>query len=153
MQLKLKRRYKGKDYTIGDLYINGKKFCETLEDTDRGLTSEMSLDDIAKQKVYGKTAIPTGTYPVQMGIVSPKFKNRSWAVRWEGRLPRLQNVKGFEGVLIHVGNSAQDTLGCLLVGENKVKGQVVNSASTFFKLMPLLLDSWNRGEDITIEIS
>lgn len=153
MQLKLKRRYKGTDYTIGDLYVNGKKFCETLEDTDRGLTSEMNLDDIAKQKVYGKTAIPTGTYPVQMGIVSPKFKNRSWAVRWEGKLPRLQNVKGFEGVLIHVGNYAQDTLGCLLVGENKMKGQVVNSVATFHKLMPLLLESWNRGEDITIEIS
>lgn len=153
MELRLKRRYKGKDYTIGDLYVNGKKFCETLEDTDRGLTSEMSLDDITRRKVYGKTAIPTGTYPVQMGIVSSKFKNRSWAVRWEGKPPRLLNVKGFVGILIHPLNTAEESLGCIGVGENKVVGKVINSVATFHKLMPLLLESWNRGEDITIEIS
>lgn len=152
MELKLKRRYKGSEYTIGDLFINGEKFCETIEDTDRGLTSEMSSSEIAKRKVYGKTAIPTGVYPVQMNVVSPKFKSRSWAARWGGKLPRLQNVKGYEGALIHVGNVAQDTLGCVLVGENKVKGQVVNSTATFHRLMPILLGAWNNGEAITLEI-
>ena len=79
MKLLLKRKAKKENYTIGDLYIDGKLFCNTLEDTDRNLTSTMSKDEIAKVKVYGKTAIPTGTYVVDMNIVSPKFGKRSWA--------------------------------------------------------------------------
>ena len=152
MKLTLKRRYKGKEYTIGDLYVNGKKFCETIEDTDRGLTSQMSESEIAGKKKHGVTAIPTGVYPVQMGIVSPKFKNKSWATPWGGKLPRLSNVKGFSGVLIHVGNSASDTEGCLLVGENKVKGQVINSTEVFNKLMVELVSAWYRDEYISIEV-
>lgn len=152
MKLTLKRRYKGKEYTIGDLYVNGKKFCETIEDTDRGLTSEMSDSEIADKKKHGVTAIPTGVYPVQMGIVSPKFKNKSWATPWGGKLPRLSNVRGFSGVLIHVGNSASDTEGCLLVGENKVKGQVINSTEVFNKLMVELVSAWYRDEYISIEV-
>ena len=152
MKLTLKRRYKCKDYTIGDLYLNGKKFCDTIEDTDRGLTSEMSAQEIAEKKKHGVTAIPTGVYTIQMGVVSPKFKNKSWATQWGGKLPRLLNVKGFSGVLIHVGNSASDTEGCLLVGENKVKGQVINSTETFNKLMTQLVLAWYRDENISIEI-
>jgi hypothetical protein len=79
MKLQLKRRYKGTNYTIGDLYIDGEWFSNTLEDTDRNLTSTMSKDEIVKVKVYGKTAIPTGTYVVDMNTVSPKFGKRSWA--------------------------------------------------------------------------
>ena len=152
MKLTLKRRYKCKDYTIGDLYLNGKKFCDTIEDTDRGLTSEMSAQEIAEKKKHGVTAIPTGVYTIQMGVVSPKFKNKSWATQCGGKLPRLLNVNGFSGVLIHVGNSASDTEGCLLVGENKVKGQVINSTETFNKLMTQLVLAWYRDENISIEI-
>lgn len=148
MKLLLKRIAKMEKYTIGKLYIDGKYFSDTLEDTDRNLTSTMSKDEIAKVKVYGKTAIPAGTYVVDMNTVSPKFGERSWAQPYEGKVPRLQDVPGYEGVLIHPGNTADDTSGCILVGRNKVKGQVVESQDTFHSLMNIL-----KGDnDITITI-
>ena len=148
MKLLLKRMAKMEKYTIGKLYIDGKYFSDTLEDTDRNLTSTMSKDEIVKVKVYGKTAIPTGTYVVDMNTVSPKFGKRSWAQPYEGKVPRLQDVPGYEGVLIHPGNTADDTSGCILVGRNKVKGQVVESQDTFHSLMNIL-----KGDnDITITI-
>lgn len=148
MKLLLKRIAKMEKYTIGKLYIDGKYFSDTLEDTDRNLTSTMSKDKIVKVKVYGKTAIPTGTYVVDMNTVSPKFGKRSWAQPYEGKVPRLQDVPGYEGVLIHPGNTADDTSGCILVGRNKVKGQVVESQNTFHSLMNIL-----KGDnDITITI-
>lgn len=152
MEITIKRRYNASGYTIGDLLVNGKKFCETLEDTDRGLFATMTEARIREVKVAGKTAIPRGIYRVQMGVVSPKFRSKSWAVRWGGKLPRLLNVPGYEGVLIHVGNYPEDTEGCLLVGENKVKGGVVNSVATFDKLMAVLVEAEYRGEQITIDI-
>ena len=148
MKLLLKRIAKMEKYTIGKLYVDGEYFADTLEDADRNLTSTMSKDEIAKVKVYGKTAIPTGTYVVDMNTVSPKFGKRSWAQPYEGKVPRLQDVPGYEGVLIHPGNTADDTSGCILVGRNKVKGQVVESQNTFHSLMNIL-----KGDnDITITI-
>ena len=128
MDLKLIRRYRNDKYTIGDLYIDGVWFSNVLEDTDRGLSFDMTEEEIKKIKVYGKTAIPKGTYKVEV-TYSPKFKQY---------LPILLNVKGFSGIRVHSGNSAEDTLGCLLVGYNKVKGQVINSRVTSDKLTALL---------------
>lgn len=152
MKLLLRRIFKGPKYTIGKLFINGVYECDTLEDQDRGLTSQMSLEEIKAKKVYGVTAIPTGTYSINMTTVSPKFKDRAWAKPYKGILPRLENVKGYEGVLIHVGNKAEDTLGCILVGENKVKGQVINSTATFYELMTVLLKAQSAGEVIELTI-
>ncbi|QWM89462.1 L,D-carboxypeptidase/transpeptidase [uncultured phage cr151_1] len=152
MKLLLRRIFKGPRYTIGKLFINGVYECDTLEDQDRGLTSQMSLEEIKAKKVYGVTAIPTGTYSINMTTVSPKFKDRAWAKPYKGILPRLENVKGYEGVLIHVGNKAEDTLGCILVGENKVKGQVINSTATFYELMTVLLKAQSAGEVIELTI-
>lgn len=112
------RRFYGKTYTIGSMYLNDKYFCDTLEDTVRDLHTE-------KDKVYGETAIPAGTYKVTLDM-SPRFKRV---------LPRLHNVPFFEGILIHRGNTAKDTHGCILVGENKVKGQVINSTKAELELM------------------
>jgi hypothetical protein len=148
MKLLLNRRYKGSEYTIGSLSIDGEYFCDTLEDTDRGLSSTMSYNEITDKKVYGKTAIPTGVYNVSMNIVSSKFKNRKWAAQYNGKIPRLLNVIGFDGVLIHPGNTSDDTYGCILVGENKVKGMVINSQSTFKRLYQRLLEA----SSLTIEI-
>ena len=139
MDLKLIRRYRNDKYTIGDLYIDGVWFSNVLEDTDRGLTDDMSEEEIKKIKVYGKTAIPTGRYKVEV-TYSPKFKRY---------LPILLDVKGFSGIRIHSGNTAEDTLGCLLVGFNKVKGQVINSRVTSDKLTALLR---NCKEEISITI-
>lgn len=152
MKLLLRRIFKGPRYTIGKLFINGVYECDTLEDQDRGLTSQMSLEEIKAKKVYGVTAIPTGTYSINMTTVSSKFKDRAWAKPYKGILPRLENVKGYEGVLIHVGNKAEDTLGCILVGENKVKGQVINSTATFYELMTVLLKAQSAGEVIELTI-
>lgn len=139
MELLVKRVALKEDYTIGRLYINGEYFCDTLEDTVR------------EEKIYGKTAIPCGTYKITMDVVSPKFKDRSWAKPYDSKLPRLIDVPNCEGVLIHVGNSAADTSGCLLVGQNKVKGQVINSTQTFMSLMEKhLIPAKQRGEEITI---
>lgn len=149
IKLKLQRTFKGVSYTIGKLYLNDKYFCDTLEDTDRGLRSTMSVEEIEKIKVYSQTAIPTGTYKIDMNTVSPKFKDRAWAKPYGGKLPRLINVKGYSGVLIHVGNKPEDTLGCILVGENKVKGQVINSTAAFNRLMTEL--SKDSNIELTIE--
>lgn len=152
MVLELTRVHNDPNYCIGHLYVNGVYFCDTLEDTDRGLLSSQSLQEIQSSKVYGKTAIPKGDYKIDMDTVSPAFKDRSWAKFCDGKLPRLKDVKGYEGVLIHVGNKPEDTLGCILVGENKVKGQVINSVSTFQKLYSVILKAKLLGEELSIII-
>lgn len=131
MKLVLKRINNQDNYCEGKLYIDGIYQCDVIEDTDRGLTNEMSITEIQSKKVYGETAIPKGTYQITLDVVSPKFKNRSWATFCEGKLPRLLDVPGFEGVLIHVGNEASNSLGCLLVGQKTKDGWVSNSTQTF----------------------
>lgn len=153
MELRLRRRFKGQKYTIGDLFVGSEKICEILEDADRGLKDSDPIERIEKKKICGQTAIPYGRYLIDMNTVSPKFKGRSWAKPYGGKLPRLENVKGYEGVLIHPGNRPEDTYGCLLPGWNKVKGQVVNSTEAFDKLMNnYLLPAHNKGEEIALTI-
>lgn len=131
----------GESYTIGSLSIDGKKFCDTLEDKVRDLNKNGVFDGDEK-KVYGETAIPYGTYDVVVDY-SPKFKRE---------LPRLQNVRHFEGILIHRGNTAEDSAGCILVGENKVKGKVINSTPYERELVRILKEAQGRKEPITIKI-
>lgn len=152
MELKLFRKYKLDGYTIGKLYIDGIYFCDTLEDKDRNLTKNTNMSEINKIKVKGATAIPTGTYKVTMNVVSTKYSNTSkypYVKSYGSKMPRLLDVPGFAGILIHTGNSANDTDGCILVGENKVVGQVINSQATWKKLMDKLLED---KDNITIEI-
>lgn len=141
MKLELERRFLGESYTIGSLSIDGKKFCDTLEDKVRDLNKNGVFDGDEK-KVYGETAIPYGTYDVVVDY-SPKFKRE---------LPRLQNVRHFEGILIHRGNTAEDSAGCILVGENKVKGKVINSTPYERELVRILKEAQDRKEPITIKI-
>jgi hypothetical protein len=153
MKLTLERKFKCNGYTIGHLFVDGKYFCDTLEDVDRGLSSQMTLAEINARKLKSITAIPTGTYTITLGVKSTKFGSKQFYFdTCGGRLPRLQYVPGFEGILIHCGNTAKDTDGCILVGENKEKGQVVNSQATFKKLYPLLQKAWYRAEPLTIEV-
>lgn len=149
MKLTLKRIAKKSSYTIGKLYIDGVYECDTLEDTDRGLTQDMPLSEIKENKIKGVTAIPSGTYDITLNVVSPKYSKRSQYKSIGGKLPRLLNVPGYEGVLIHIGNTAQDSEGCILVGQNSVVGKVLNSTATFNTLYEKL----KAAEDkITIEI-
>lgn len=134
MNIVLKRIAKRDTYTIGQLYIDGQYWCDTLEDRVRDLSKE--------RKVAGETAIPAGTYDVVVNS-SPKFKRL---------LPRLLRVPHFEGVLIHRGNTAADSAGCILVGENKAKGKVLNSTIWEHRITEYLLDAQNKGEDIKITV-
>lgn len=152
MEIKVKRIAKKEAYTIGKMYIDGEYICDTLEDKDRGLTSNMSVAQICGVKVHGETAIPTGRYLVDMKTVSPRFGSRPQYQFCKGRLPRLRNTPGYQGVLIHIGNTAKDTDGCILVGENKAVGQVLNSTATFRRLYPILKAADERGEQIWITI-
>ena len=153
MEITVERKYKKPAYTIDKWYINGVFFSDGLEDPDRGLTSTMTLEEINKKKVYGQTAIPTGTYEINMNTVSPKFKDRNWAKPYGGKLPRLLDVKGYEGVLIHVGNKAEDSLGCILCGKNTKRGQLTESTITFNRLMRILLQAHLKGEKIILTIN
>ena len=153
MRLPLQRIAKKETYTIGRLYVDGIYVCNTIEDKDRGLKSHYPLEQISKVKVYGETAIPMGTYTIDMDKVSPKFSSRSWAKPYGGKIPRLRSVPGFDGVLIHPGNTADDSLGCILVGINDKVGRVSDSQRTFKRLMDEhLIPAYERGDTITITI-
>ena len=153
MELKVDRKWKKPTYTIGILYVNGVRFSETLEDKDRGLTQFMPTAEIYKKKVYGYTAIPKGRYRIDMDTISPKFKNRSWATPYGGKIPRLVDVPCWTGVLIHPLSTPNDSLGCVGCGENKIKGKIINSQKTFFRLMDEhLVPAHNKGEEIWITI-
>lgn len=154
MKLLLDRRWKKPSYTIGEFFINGVKYSETCEDKDRGLKDSMTLAQIKSLKIYGQTAIPTGTYKIDMGTVSPKYSLKPWYNQhcYGGRMPRVIGVKGFEGVLIHPGNSKDDTCGCILLGRNTVKGQVTSSKAYFFALYKQMRAAYERGEEIELTI-
>lgn len=140
MKLDLWRKYCKGGYTIGVLSVNGKTICNTLEDTDRGLHSKMSLEEIKEKKVYGKTAIPVGEYKVTM----------SYSVRFKKVMPLLLDVMGFSGIRIHSGNTAEDTEGCILCGMNSEKGKVMNSR-TYTQLVYNYIQN-GLGEGVTINI-
>lgn len=152
MKIQVRRIARKEAYTIGKMYVDGAYICDTLEDKDRGLTSNMSTAQISGMKVHGGTAIPTGRYLVDMKTVSPRFGGRAQYQFCKGRLPRICNVPGYNGVLIHIGNTEKDTEGCILVGENKERGKVLNSTATFRKLYPTLKAADERGEQIYITI-
>ena len=153
MKLTVDRRWKKATYTIGILYVDGVRFCETLEDKDRGLKQTDSYSSIRSRKVYGETAIPTGTYEIRMDVVSPKYGAVSWYQNLcGGKMPRLTGVPCFEGILIHPGNTALDSYGCLLVGRNTKVGQVTSSKDTFAALYKKMKAAADRGESIMIEI-
>ena len=134
MELRVQRIAKRESYTIGRLYIDGERFCDTLEDKVRDLSKE--------EKVKGQTAIPTGRYRVYL-TYSPRFKRI---------LPLLVDVPHFTGVRIHRGNTAKDTEGCILVGFNREIGKVLDSAATEQRLMAVLQNAVNKGEQIYITV-
>lgn len=140
MKLTLKRIALRPTYTIGKLYIDDAYFCDTLEDTIRD-TNKSGKFDNGEQKIKGKTAIPYGTYEIKW-TYSPRFKKYT---------PQLMNVPSFEGIRVHAGNTSADTEGCLILGENKQVGKVINSRATINKFYPIIKEACSNGK-VTIEI-
>ena len=152
----LDRRYRPAHglYSIGHLYdADGNYICDTIEDTDRGLTQEMTVEDILKVKVKSKTAIPRGRYRVTLDVVSPKFSLKPYYKKFcGGKVPRLLDVPGFDGILIHKGVSERSSAGCIIVGYNTVKGMVTSSQAAFEKVYRILKGYRDKGEKIYIEV-
>lgn len=153
MEILVERKWKKPNYTVGNLYINGKWIANTLEDTDRGLKDSMSMAEIKAIKKPKITAIPTGTYEVTLNVVSPKFSKYPFYNSINGgRVPRLLNVKGFEGILIHVMDGpkgAELSEGCIGVGRNLIKGGLLQGKEYYKKLYAILKNSKDK---ITIKI-
>lgn len=135
MELKLNRIFLGSSATIGELYVDGEHIADTLEDRVRP----------EGEKVYGKTAIPEGTYEMVLSY-SPRFKKI---------LPEILNVPNFTGIRIHCGNSSADSSGCILVGtwDGEKEDWVSDSKIAFNKLMSLLQEAVDNKEEITITIN
>jgi len=140
MELRLRRLYPKERYTIDLFYVNGKYFCDCLEDPIRDLNKDGDLLDEGEGKIPGDTAIPYGTYNIILSM-SPKFKRV---------LPLLLNVPHFEGIRIHAGTKSD---GCLIIGENKTPGQVVNGEKYETELIQMMLDAIYNNESIRIIIT
>jgi hypothetical protein len=136
MELIINRFQKTAQSAISKLLIDGVLFCYCLEDFDRGISNNMPLLDILKEKIHGKTAIPTGRYRVTI----------SYSNRFKRYLPELHDVPGFAGIRIHSGNVAADTEGCLLVGTQYKTDTIINSRLAFDKLMAKLLIAETKEE-------
>ena len=142
MELKLIREHFNERETIGKLYVNDVLFSYTLEPTFRGLNSDMSEDEIRRQKIYGVTAIPEGSYHVIL----------TFSKRFQKILPELLHVKGFTGVRIHAGNYAKNTQGCILLGNYNGGNYVTESQQYIEKLVKMMQGSINDDEGVTITI-
>jgi hypothetical protein len=152
MKLLLDRKWKKETYTIGAVYIDGVRFSESIEDKDRGLSDKMTELEIKNKKVYGKTAIPTGTYEVKL-TYSAKFASKAWGKKYGGKVPQIMNVKGFSGIRIHPLNTAEQSLGCPGFGRNLEKGKILQATEYYYKLMDnYILPAIKREEKIIIEI-
>ena len=127
MKIKVDRIYKGESYTIGKMYLNGEYFCDTLEDAIRPV------------KIPNETAIPAGTYKVEV-TYSPRFKRN---------LPLLIDVPNYTGIRIHNGSNKDHTSGCILVGFNTSKGILSDSRKISDQLTEKLK---SLSEPIEIEI-
>jgi hypothetical protein len=142
MEILVKREWLSDECSIGELSIDGVFECFTLEDKDRGLTFNMPLAQIQQIKVYGQTAIPKGRYPVVIQFSEAHQKD----------LPTLRNVPGYGGVEMHPGNTAVDTLGCILVGQMRTPNSILNSVKAFNIFFPKLQAAFNNNEPIFITI-
>jgi len=150
-----KKRSNGSGYVIGHLYdvTGGKKefVCDTIEDQDRGLSQELSVDDNKRLKKKSITCIPVGTYRVTTKIVSGTFSKKQYYKSYPclGRVPRLLNVPAFDGILMHRGSDENSSAGCIILGYNKVVGKVVESQRAYEKVAKLL-GYGTDGHQITI---
>jgi hypothetical protein len=140
MDLLVNRTTRTDNSTIGDFSVNGNFFSHCLEPTDRGLTQDMTLDQIAAIKVPDHTCIPPGVYNVTVNNFS-KFGTG---------VPLLENVPGFASVEIHHGNFPRDTDACLLLGVNQDVDFVGPSDGIVTQFYALFKAALDNGETVTI---
>lgn len=131
MQITTKTIAKKDTYTISRLYVDGKYFCDTLEDCIRN-----------GKKIAHITAIPRGSYEIQW----------TYSNRFKKFMPLLLDVPNFKGIRIHSGNDDRDTDGCILCGKNKVKGKVLDSKLWTGKLYSLIQSAMAGGERVWITL-
>jgi hypothetical protein len=148
-----RQRLAGSPACLGRLSLDGHLLCDTLEPPSHGLTSATVPKTIRDIKRLGRSAIPTGVYRLVLGY-SPRFSPRPFYKSCGGGLvPRLLNVSGFEGVLIHCGNTVVDTCGCILVGRRADSSTLVQSQKTYGLLMrQYWMPAAKRGEPMYLEI-
>lgn len=138
------RRIAFKDkYTIGRLYINGVYFCDTIEDKDRGLYDWQSVEYILEKKIKHETAIPYGMYKLLW----------SYSSKYKRLMPEITGVKGFSGIRVHSGNTAEHSSGCVLLGYNKKAGMVLDSRKVCKKFDEIVEGYYKKGEPMTFEIT
>ncbi len=145
LELKLFRKFKQPTYTIGKLSHDQTSLCDTVEDVIRDLRDynhDGDFDDKGEGKVYGETAIPCGRYEIKL-TYSPKLKRV---------LPILLDVPGYTGIRIHKGVNAKSSLGCIIVGENKIKGGVINSAYWETTIINLIREAIKNKKRVFITI-
>ena len=147
MKLILKRIAKRKNYTIGKLYLcNESKppltggglegaalLCDTLEPPCIEMKTDRSIEEVLNDKTWLKSlkpcAIPEGEYKVSM-TYSPRYKTQLPLITGDSRFNSL-----WQGIRIHAGNTAKDTQGCILVGQNKIVGMLINSRLALKKVI------------------
>lgn len=142
LKITVERKYYKENYTIGDMFIDGVWFCNTLEDKDRGLSQSLSLSQNKKLKVYAQTAIPKGVYNVTVVF---------WA-KHRINVPLLHDVPAFTGILIHNGVNQNSSAGCILVGLNTIKGQLTAGKKYMTELTKICQDAINSGKKVMIEV-
>lgn len=154
MEIVVKRVARKSLYTISHFTIDGQYIGDIIEDKDRGLKQSMKLSEILELKVKDKTAIPAGRYQVTLKVRSPKFGSKAYYNNYcKGYLPRLLNVPGFDGILMHRGVDQNSSSGCLILGKNTVIGKVTDSKEIFEKAYKLMKKASDKGEEIWITIS
>ena len=129
-----RQRLAGSPACLGRLSLDGHFLCDTLEPPSHGLTSATDPKTIRDIKRLGRSAVPAGVYRLVLGY-SPRFSPRPFYKGFGGLLPRLLHVNGFDGVLIHCGNTVVDTCGCILVGRRADSSTLVESQKTYSRLM------------------
>jgi len=136
--------------TIGKLTVDGAFLCYILEPTDRGLDASMPLSELQRLKVFGKTAIPIGTYNLQLISGVPIINRFPWITKYYPNntfmVPELENVPDYEAVLLHPGNYPKDTEGCSLVGMTIAGPDFVgDTPDAFVKLQKTCFDEIKAG--------
>lgn len=128
---------KGEAFTPGRMYVNGLHFGFTCEDEDRHLETVG-----IKEKIYGRTAISRGTYPLEV----------TFSQRFQRELPYVAGVLGFEGIRIHGGNRAEDSLGCILLGQVRTATGIAQCAATVQRIIAMITACEERNERVTLEV-